>query len=94
VSVPIDDDLRQWLTTHRQGDEDLGATIAWLLTELWGLLEDQWPDRVLLWIPDDLQPWLTTQAQRYRSRGREQVLLTLLCRAARGHTPPIRPGPG
>jgi hypothetical protein len=93
VRLPLDAELRAWLHTWTQDGEDLGTVIAWLLTELWGLLEDRWPDRVLLWIPDECQPWLATQASRYQARRREQVLRRLLRRAAQGPSATATPQP-
>src|SRR5882724_4769365 len=82
VRVTVDADLRQWVTTLRREGEDLGVVMTSLLTELRDVLEDRSRDLVLLTIPQELQGWLARRAQRYRSRGRERVLLGLLRRAA------------
>jgi len=93
VQVTLDDALRAWVDSWRDGEEDVAAVILRLLTLLNLLYEDGMPNMVLVDLPEPLQEAIATRlASLQRTQPEQRWSRARLIRSRlKASFPPVTP---
>ena|SRR5882724_1959617 len=93
IRVALDDALRAWVDSWRDGEEDVAAVILRLLTLLNLLYEDGMPNMVLVDLPEPLQEAIATRlASLQRTQPEQRWSRARLIRSRlKASFPPVTP---